>query len=67
MEDIVRRNGAVPATIGLVDGCIHVGLSSLELQQLADPDVRKVKVSRRDFPFALSQVEDMSLKAFCSC
>ena len=25
LEDIIRSNGAVPATIGIIDGCIHVG------------------------------------------
>lgn len=25
LEDIVRRNGAVPATIGIIDGRVHIG------------------------------------------
>jgi len=25
LEDIIRNNGAVPATIGIIDGNIHIG------------------------------------------
>ena len=25
LEDIVRKNGAVPATIGIIDGRVHIG------------------------------------------
>ena len=25
LEDIVRRNGAIPATIGIIDGQVHIG------------------------------------------
>ncbi|XP_054845116.1 uncharacterized protein LOC129336129 isoform X2 [Eublepharis macularius] len=54
VEDMVRRNGVVPATIGILNGCIHVGLQNDELEILAK---RKnvVKASRRDFPYVLSQ------------
>uniref|UniRef100_A0ACB8FMC5 Uncharacterized protein n=1 Tax=Sphaerodactylus townsendi TaxID=933632 RepID=A0ACB8FMC5_9SAUR len=54
VEEIVRMNGAVPATIGILNGCIHVGLQNDELECLAK---RKnvVKVSRRDFPYVLSK------------
>ncbi len=48
MEDKVRAEGAVPATVALLDGKIRVGIGKTELERLAyakDP----VKVSRRDF------------------
>ncbi|MFT4220764.1 MAG: pseudouridine-5'-phosphate glycosidase [Microbacterium sp.] len=48
-ERIVRELGAVPATIGVVDGVATVGLSEADLQRLsADPAV--VKASVRDLP-----------------
>ncbi len=47
VEQIVRDAGAVPATIALIDGVIHVGLESNELDRIAnDDDV--VKASTRD-------------------
>lgn len=53
VENEVRAAGAVPATIAVFDGAIHVGLSPAELAWLASaPDV--VKVSRRDLAFVLA-------------
>ena len=51
VERLVRDSGATPATIAIIDGDIHVGLESSELDRVAnDPDV--VKASIRDLPFA---------------
>lgn len=55
VEKIVTTNGAVPATIGILRGQIHVGLTDEELQFLASSK-NVVKVSRRDLPYVLSQV-----------
>lgn len=52
METQIRNEGAVPATVALLEGWVRVGLSAVELDQLAlvpDP----VKVSRRDFSNAI--------------
>ncbi|GMK54612.1 hypothetical protein CspeluHIS016_0111980 [Cutaneotrichosporon spelunceum] len=58
VESIVRANGAVPATIALLDGRVRVGLSDAELAALADPTTVRaepaVKVSRRDLAPALA-------------
>ncbi|NXN81856.1 YOW5 protein, partial [Bombycilla garrulus] len=54
VEETVRTNGAVPATVGILRGQIHVGLTDKELEFLASGK-NAVKVSRRDFPFVLSQ------------
>ena len=40
-ERSVRRAGAVPATVGVLDGCIRVGLGEDELERFT-PDARKV-------------------------
>ena len=54
VEEIIRAEGAVPATIALLDGKICVGLDAAGLERLAtDPDV--AKASRRDLPYLLSQ------------
>ncbi|MEM6986592.1 MAG: pseudouridine-5'-phosphate glycosidase [Pseudomonadota bacterium] len=47
VEQAVRDEGAVPATIALVDGHIAVGLSPDELERFAQSD-KVEKVSRRD-------------------
>ncbi|KAM6137596.1 uncharacterized protein FYW35_014046 [Pterocles gutturalis] len=54
VEEIVTTNGAVPATVGILRGRIHVGLTNEELEFLASSK-NVVKVSRRDLPFVLSQ------------
>ncbi|MGZ6525502.1 MAG: pseudouridine-5'-phosphate glycosidase [Tumebacillaceae bacterium] len=54
VEAIIREQGAVPATIGIIDGRIKIGLSDEELEAFGQSqDVHKV--SRRDFPYVLSQ------------
>jgi len=52
-EQIIRDQGAVPATIALMDGKIKIGLDPADLEELgSNPDV--VKVSRRDFPYIIA-------------
>jgi pseudouridine-5'-phosphate glycosidase len=53
VERIIRENGAVPATIGLMDGKIKIGLTDRELERFAT-DKSVEKVSRRDFPYMLA-------------
>jgi pseudouridine-5'-phosphate glycosidase len=47
LEESVKISGAVPATIAILDGKIHIGLEDEELQHLA-ASKSVVKVSRRD-------------------
>jgi pseudouridylate synthase len=57
MEQAVRDNGAVPATIAVLKGRITVGLTQDQLAYLAQArDVRKC--SRRDFPIVLARQGD---------
>lgn len=55
LEDEVRKNGAIPATIALIDGKIKVGLTKDELTFLAQEGTKVIKTSRRDIPYVLSQ------------
>ncbi|KAK3148699.1 hypothetical protein QOZ80_3AG0207530 [Eleusine coracana subsp. coracana] len=48
VEAIVRENGAVPATIAILDGVPHVGLSSEQLKRLALSGRQFQKTARRD-------------------
>ncbi|MEN9324758.1 MAG: hypothetical protein RL414_512 [Actinomycetota bacterium] len=47
VEEIVRNNGATPATIAILDGELHVGLESDQLDRIANED-GVVKASTRD-------------------
>lgn len=54
LEDTVRKEGALAATIAILDGEARVGLAADELERLAgDPAARKI--SLRDLPVALAQ------------
>lgn len=55
VEQVVRAKGAVPATIGIIDGCIKVGLTEEELMTLANkPRKEVIKCSRRDLPYVVA-------------
>lgn len=54
MEHAVREEGATPATIGFLDGYLHIGLTEAELERLAN-EKEAHKVGPRDFATVLSQ------------
>ena len=53
VEAIVRDAGAVPATIALIDGIVHVGLERNELDRIANDD-SVVKASTRDLAIIIA-------------
>jgi len=54
VEALIREQGAVPATIAVIHGTLHIGLESDQLEQLAQAkDV--LKVSRADLAFAIAE------------
>lgn len=53
MQEIIRNERAVPATIAMLDGQVHIGLSDTELDRLASLDTIR-KISRRDFGYAIA-------------
>jgi pseudouridine-5'-phosphate glycosidase len=56
VEAAICEEGAIPATVGIIDGVITVGLDDEQLEILAMTDgVRKV--SRRDFGIAIARKE----------
>lgn len=55
MEEVVRNEGATPATIALIDGCVQVGLNGKQLDRIASPDSQAVKASTRDIPNVLAK------------
>jgi len=53
VEAVIRHQGAVPATIAVLDGRLRVGLGDAELERLAT-EAGLAKLSRRDLPIALA-------------
>ena len=54
VENIIKEHGATPATIAILNGDIHVGLTKEEIEFLAkEPGV--YKVGKRDFGYVISQ------------
>ncbi|PHR19697.1 MAG: pseudouridine-5-phosphate glycosidase [Hoeflea sp.] len=54
VEAVIRAEGAVPATIAVIDGHLHAGLDEATITKLAQAtDV--MKLSRADFAFALAE------------
>ncbi len=54
IEAVVAEEGAVPATIAVLDGAVRVGLSAAELERLAG-EAQPLKISLRDLPAALAR------------
>ena len=57
VEDVIRANGAVPATIAIIGGVIKVGLTPEEIEYLGTAE-GVLKVSRRDFPVVMAKKMD---------
>ncbi|NLC03983.1 MAG: pseudouridine-5'-phosphate glycosidase [Tissierellia bacterium] len=53
VENIIRENGAIPATIAILSGKLKVGLTADEIEYLGKTK-NVVKASRRDLPFVIS-------------
>lgn len=54
VEEIIRGEGSVPATIALLDGRLKVGLTAEEIDYLGS-SANVVKASRRDIPFVVAK------------
>lgn len=54
LERIVIEEGATPATIAMLKGKVHIGLSTEELETLATATHPR-KISRRDYPLAIAR------------
>jgi pseudouridine-5'-phosphate glycosidase len=57
MEEIIHRQGAVPATIAILGGKVRIGVTRDELEHLSTAKGIR-KVSRRDLPIVVAQEGD---------
>jgi pseudouridylate synthase len=55
VEQIIRDNGAIPATIAVINGELCAGLSNSELEHFAKTGPSIIKVSTRDLPFVVAR------------
>ena len=58
VERIVRENGAVPATIAIINGRLKAGLSEEEITYLGKKGYDVIKASRRDLPVLVARGDD---------
>lgn len=58
VEASIRKEGAVPATIAIMDGHLRVGLTETELEIFGRQGEKATKVSRRDIPFVLARKQN---------
>ena len=55
VEEEVRKSGAVPATIAIIDGVPTVGCNRDEIEKLGKAGLTVTKVSRRDIPIVIAK------------
>ena len=55
VEDIIRNNGAMPATIAIFNGKCYAGLTNEQLEYFAKKAKDVWKVSLRDMPYVISK------------
>ena len=58
VEEIIRAEGAVPATIAIIGGKLKAGLTKDEIEYLGKKGLGVTKASRRDLPVLVARGED---------
>ncbi|NLL81317.1 MAG: pseudouridine-5'-phosphate glycosidase [Tissierellia bacterium] len=58
VEEIIRENGAIPATIAIINGKLSVGISPEQIDYLGKKGLAVAKSSRRDLPILVARGED---------
>lgn len=58
VEELIRAEGAIPATIAIIGGKLKAGLSKAEIEYLGRKGLAVPKASRRDLPVLLARGED---------
>lgn len=58
VEKIIRENGAIPATIAIINGVLTVGITAEQIDYLGKRGLDVVKASKGDIPILVSKKED---------
>ncbi|KAG5458250.1 MAG: Indigoidine synthase A like protein-domain-containing protein, partial [Olpidium bornovanus] len=64
VEETIREGGGVPATVAVLDGKIHVGLTPDLLEKLGKLGKNARKTSRRDLAAVVSQARKKNSQLF---
>lgn len=54
VEDEIRKQGAIPVTIGILDGKIKIGMTPDEIEEFGKKQSQIMKVSRRDLAYCVA-------------
>ncbi|OQX93826.1 MAG: pseudouridine-5-phosphate glycosidase [Tenericutes bacterium 4572_104] len=60
-QEIIESNGALAATIAIINGDIVVGLTEEEIEYIANEKVEVLKVGRKDLPVVLTRKQSGAL------
>ena len=63
VEKIIRENGAIPATIAILQGKLTVGCTPAQIEHLGRKGLEVTKASRRDLPVLLSRPDVIPVMA----
>lgn len=55
VEQTIRDNGAIPATVAIIDGVCTIGCNKEEIEHLGKAGLSVTKTSRRDIPVVVSK------------
>ena len=58
VQNIIRENGAVPATIGIIGGRLKAGMTNEEIEYFGKKGAQIAKASRRDLAVLCARKED---------
>jgi pseudouridine-5'-phosphate glycosidase len=58
VEEKIRNEGAVPATVAIINGTLRAGLEKSEISEFAKKGTQITKVSRRDIPVIVAAKKD---------
>ena len=67
IEELIRSEHAVPATIAIIGGVLKVGLTPEEIEHIAKKGLEVIKTSRRDIPYVVSGHLDGATTVAATC
>lgn len=54
VEQVIREQGAIPATIGILDGIVKIGMTPEEIEEFGKRHSEIMKLSRRDIAYCVA-------------
>lgn len=60
-QEIIEKHGVKAATIAIISGDLVIGLDDEEIEYIADPKTKVLKVGRKDIPVAIERKQNGAL------